>query len=87
MTGIEAHADHILSVMALVFTAALFPTLLHQYRVRKSTIPLSTVALNMGAVMMAILAYASLGLWYATTMGTVNGMTWALVGLQRWMYR
>jgi hypothetical protein len=83
---IEAHADHILSVMAFIFTAALLPTLYHQYRVRKTTIPLTTVGLNLSALTLALLAYSSLGLWYAATMGLVNGAAWATVGVQRLLY-
>lgn len=86
MTFLAPYADHILFVMALIFTSALLPTIYHQLRVRACSVPLTTVGMNLGAIVLALLAYSSLGLWFATSMAVVNGVAWGVVGVQKVRY-
>jgi hypothetical protein len=83
---IEPYADQLLFIMVILFIAGLLPTIYHQYKVKQSTIPLTGVGVSLVALVLGVLAYSSLGLWYATGMMVINGIGWAIVGLQRVMY-
>ncbi|MDR7574207.1 MAG: hypothetical protein QN194_14945 [Armatimonadota bacterium] len=79
-------ADTIMGVLNLLFLAALAPTLWHQWRVRESTVPLTTSVPTTLALAGFVAVFASMGLWLATATDAVIGAMWAWIAAQRVVY-
>lgn len=79
-------ADLIIAASGVVFSAALVPTVINQYKARASTVPLTTSLTTSGALLMLLVAYIGLGLWFATATIACNLVLWLIVMVQRWRY-
>lgn len=79
-------ADLIIAASGVIFSAALVPTVINQYKARASTVPLTTSLTTSGALLMLLVAYVALGLWFATTTIACNLVLWLIVMVQRVKY-
>ena len=64
----------------VVFAFSLLPTVLH--KTQKPT--LSTSVMTAACICLMALVYATLSLWFATTMAFINALLWAILGFQRY---
>ena len=83
---IQPHSDQILMVCSAVFAISLFPQVLYNYRNKCSEIPYQTSILTTLFMLVITLVYVSNGFWLSTIMGTLATLTWATIGIQRYLY-
>lgn len=78
--------DLTVMISGFIFCGALLPTIWYQFRVRASTIPVSTSLTTAAALAVLLPVYASLGLWIGTSVLTFNLLMWLVVMAQRVFY-
>ncbi len=79
--------DLTVMVSGFIFCGALLPTIWYQFRVRASTVPVSTSLTTAAALAVLLPVYASLGLWIGTAVLTGNLLLWLVVMAQRVLYK
>ncbi len=79
--------DLTVMISGFIFCGALIPTIWHQFRVRASTIPVSTSLPTAVALAALLPAYASLGLVIGTSVLAFNTLLWLVVMAQRVLYK
>lgn len=83
---LATNADPILAIVSAAFTVALVPTVWHQWRVRTSSIPLSSSMLTFLGLVIFAAVYVALGLWIAAGSATSTAVAWGLIAVQRVIY-
>lgn len=78
--------DLVIAVSNVVFIVSLLPTVWHQWRVKQSTVPLSTSLLTVGGLLAVMAAFYELGLWAALGTDVLTTVLWATVAIQRLVY-
>ena len=71
----------------IIFAIASFPTLIEQFRLKSSTIPLSTSFPTFMGLLAVVSAHALLEFWVPFTIGSITTATWFALVLQRVVYR
>lgn len=79
--------DLTVMVSGFIFCAALIPTIWYQFRVRASTILVSTSLPTAAGLLVLLPVYASLGLWIGTGVLAFNLLLWLVVMAQRVFYK
>jgi hypothetical protein len=80
--------DFALFATGVVFAVSLVPTIWHQWRIRRTTVPLVTSLLTTGALVVNCLAFTSLGLDWSASIAGVVAIEWAaIMGQGLWYAR
>lgn len=82
----SAHGNLILAFTNIVFSVVLAPTVWHQWRVKASTMPLTTSVATFAMLAIILVLWLANGWWLAFWTDAANMSLWAVVALQRLAY-
>jgi hypothetical protein len=83
---LAANADLILGIVNAIFAVSMLPTVIHQFRVRSSSVPLISSLITFGGLALIAVVFYSLGLWYSAAAVAMTATTWGLIAVQRFTY-
>ncbi len=83
---VAAHGDQLLAFTNIVFSVVLAPAALHQWRVKASTVPLTTSVATFAALAVILVLWLANGWWLALATDAANMSLWAVVAAQRVAY-
>lgn len=86
LDAVAAHGDWILAFTNIVFSVVLAPTVWHQWRVKASTMPLTTSVATFVALGIILVLWLANQWWLALATDAANMSLWAVVAGQRIIY-
>lgn len=83
---VDENGNLILAFTNIVFSIVLAPTVWHQWRVKSSTMPLTTSVLTFAALALLLVLWMAKGWWLAFWTDAANMTLWAMIAAQRMRY-